>query len=299
MKTSITLIILILTGSIIAQAQPILTGVESFESWAPAESGQLPEYWDGFNRTVYFGGMPIGEVACVTKDSLDPKDGNYSAKLTSTSMMGGPAVPGILTTGDLLIDFESQTGDITGGIPFTEKPDRLVGWYKYVPTGIDTGFVRVEFLENGIQVGEGSLKLTATPTSDWFEFTVDITYDLGALPDSVNIIFITTLEDTNVPVGSVLEIDSIAFETGSLGIPTTSGNALKIYPNPTNDFLTIESDKSTIGFIQVFDLTGRIRLESDCNTAITKLDVSKLEMGLYQIVFSDSSKTETHSFIIK
>jgi hypothetical protein len=285
MKTTITLIILFLTGIICAQTQPLITGMESFESWETAESGQLPEFWDGFNRIIYFGGSPVGEVECIEKDSLDPKEGNYSVKMTSKSIMGGPAVPGILTCGDFIVDWATQSGDIEGGMPITQKPDRFVGWYKYAPNGLDSAFINVVFLENGNQVGEASIFLNSALTG-WEEFSLDVTYDAGANPDSVLVIFMTTTEQSNVPEGSVLEIDAVSFEYDNLGMNEAIRKPWEIYPNPAKESIHLKSHLNQASNAQFIDLSGRICYTAEISSSLTQIDISSLISGVYQVRLS-------------
>ncbi|MFT5778944.1 MAG: hypothetical protein ACI837_001901 [Crocinitomicaceae bacterium] len=298
MKTTITLILLFLTGTIIAQTQPLITGTESFETWETAESGQLPEFWDGFNRIILFAGSPVGEVACIEKNSLDPKDGNYSVKLTSKSIMGGPAVPGILTSGDLNVDFTTQSGDIDGGIPFTQKPDRFVGWYKYTPNGADSAYIDVAFTEDGIQVGQGSIFLTAT-SSGWAQFTVDLSYNSGANPDSMNVVFMTTTEQTVVPEGSILEIDAVSFETDNLGINNLKRTNWMVYPNPAKDLIHVKSTINQSGLAQLIDLSGRVCHTMQLNKGSTQIDISGLAPGLYQVHLSNNEGDYSTSIIVE
>lgn len=104
MKTRATITALLIAGASFAQQAEIVNGFDGFETWVNAETGELPQYWDGFNKNVMFNGMPVGTIECVAKSAADPYEGIFSAQLTSTSIMGGPAVPGILTTGDFVVD---------------------------------------------------------------------------------------------------------------------------------------------------------------------------------------------------
>jgi len=99
MKTTSMIVAVLFSGLVNAQQAELVNGFDGFENWVTAEVGELPNEWDGFNKNVQFGGMTVGTVECIEKSIVDPYEGTYSAKLTSTSIMGGPAVPGILTVG--------------------------------------------------------------------------------------------------------------------------------------------------------------------------------------------------------
>ncbi|MBD80899.1 MAG: hypothetical protein CL840_18425 [Crocinitomicaceae bacterium] len=287
MNTRLTLFTILLSGITFAYAgmahaqNPILTGLESFETWKPAEAGQLPQYWDGFNRDVVVQGRVIGQVACVEKDSSHPVEGEYSVKLTSKPILGGPAVPGILTVGQLMVDFDQRIGDVVGGIPTQIKPDRLVGSYKYSPSGSDTGMVSVWFLEKGKQVGVGNLHLLKT-TGGWAKFTVDIAFDAGAKPDSMNIMFSTSLEDTLAPAGSVLELDAISFDFNS-SVEQYNQQHFQVFPNPASTILNVKAEHQGEALIQLIDNSGRICLEMNEAPLNQQIDVSGFDPGLYHL----------------
>lgn len=54
-------------------------------------------------------------------------------------------------------------------------------------------------------------------------------------------------------------------------------NLYKVYPNPANDFITVEG--KNIELVELVDLNGKIIL----STSSTKIDISKLSRGVYQL----------------
>ncbi|MGQ0829327.1 MAG: T9SS type A sorting domain-containing protein [Bacteroidota bacterium] len=82
-------------------------------------------------------------------------------------------------------------------------------------------------------------------------------------------------------------------ETFTASIDTTSAIApidpedfayfSKVYPNPTADFITIElQQKDKIDF-QLIDLNGKIVLEGQFNENINKIDLTKLQDGIFSL----------------
>ncbi|MEN0047292.1 MAG: T9SS type A sorting domain-containing protein [Bacteroidota bacterium] len=59
-----------------------------------------------------------------------------------------------------------------------------------------------------------------------------------------------------------------------------SDNQLKIYPNPTNDWLNIQSEDAQITAIQIYDLTGK-EVFSTYGLNNNAIDISSLEQGIY------------------
>jgi len=80
------------------------------------------------------------------------------------------------------------------------------------------------------------------------------------------------------------------FTTSGLDNHPNAAN-LNIYPNPTNDLLTINVSKNTIGstFI-IFDQTGRQVMTGKLNTEATTVDFSKFTTGVYLVQVGQKSK---------
>jgi hypothetical protein len=55
---------------------------------------------------------------------------------------------------------------------------------------------------------------------------------------------------------------------------------LKVYPNPTNSIINIQSD-FTINTIELYDIQGRILSTSLENSNDVNFDISKRQNGLY------------------
>ena len=57
---------------------------------------------------------------------------------------------------------------------------------------------------------------------------------------------------------------------------------LSVFPNPTNDFLTVKnSDLSNIGKIIIYDLTGKTVLNATFDASETTLDIAAFPQGIY------------------
>jgi hypothetical protein len=297
MKTTATIIALALGTIGFTQQAEIVNGFDGFEIWVNAEAGELPEYWDGFNKDVVFNGMTVGTVESVQKNATDPYEGLFSAQITSTPIMGGPSVPGILTIGDFEVDWVAQDGDVSGGEAYTQLPQELYGQFKYTPTGIDTGFVSVWFLENGVEVGRGRFEFTET-TGGWTAFSVAIDYDQGAAPDSVNMMFSSSQsEAASIPAGSVLEIDAIGF--GSyLNTSELFQNTFTTFPNPASSNVNVSLKDDVNGDVSIVALNGTLMKKQSFQGNTVQLNVSDLASGMYQVVIESDTNRMTQRLVI-
>ena len=61
--------------------------------------------------------------------------------------------------------------------------------------------------------------------------------------------------------------------------------AVRIYPNPANDIITVENtsllNKETI--ISIYNMQGQLMLQKDIQQAKTEINISELHSGMYYI----------------
>lgn len=81
------------------------------------------------------------------------------------------------------------------------------------------------------------------------------------------------------------------------GIDELDDLELKIYPNPTESILNIESTK--LGKVKIIDALGKVILEITSKQKLTTVDLSNVENGVYSVVFYSDSKKTTQVFIKK
>ncbi len=82
-----------------------------------------------------------------------------------------------------------------------------------------------------------------------------------------------------------LGITSAKFKIGEINvINEQSRQPVKLFPNPANQILCIETDRD--GFLTVYDLSGNLILQKRY-TAFEKIDVSQLACGVYQLSLTD------------
>ncbi|MBA3899983.1 MAG: DUF2341 domain-containing protein, partial [Bacteroidetes bacterium] len=68
---------------------------------------------------------------------------------------------------------------------------------------------------------------------------------------------------------------------------------IKIYPNPSKDYITIETTNESLGNVKLSDFSGRVIFEKHFDNSSSKIDLSSLVPGFYIITFN-----QTESFKI-
>lgn len=90
------------------------------------------------------------------------------------------------------------------------------------------------------------------------------------------------------PLPSQILVTDINLNVEAINNPT---NTIKVFPNPTRDWLHIRSNQGILDYIQVCDLTGKVVLQQDnLSSNHTDLDLSKLENGLYIITIQSGNQ---------
>jgi hypothetical protein len=203
----IVLLLLLVSCFLRIPAQTVIPNA-GFESWIDQGNYEEPEYWDTPNdETVFF---PF--YTAVVMKSTDHQAGTYSAKLVTQNVFPFGNVPGFLTLGNLDIDLAGLTYSLTGGVPITDMPTHLMGYYKFFPQGGDScsiGLLLTRF-NMGVTdtIGYGYFS-THDTVADWTHFSAWIVYDTVIQPDTMNVMAISSAEETTLSEGTTLYVDEL------------------------------------------------------------------------------------------
>ena len=204
-----------------------------FESWPPGNFDN-PEHWDSPNETTQ--GFPF--FLTTVEKTTDSHSGEYAAQLTSGSILG-EVIPGLLTLGELVLDEQNPEESEFIGIPFSERPASLEGFYKYMPQEEDFGVI-------GVLLSRYNLELNAKDTiafgffqfdgqdEDFASFSVLLDYLSFAEPDSMNVVILSSASP-EMQSGSRLIIDDLSL--GYSGVPVVDlGDDVFICPGEEHVF---------------------------------------------------------------
>ncbi|MCF8357569.1 MAG: T9SS type A sorting domain-containing protein [Prolixibacteraceae bacterium] len=141
------------------------------------------------------------------------------------------------------------------------------------------------------------------------EYTFDYDYTMNQilLPNRYSYMYYSH----KIESGSEYEWDTIANELtmtnvttycyseiqGESSVRASSGNDVKVYPNPATGFVTVGLNSPTL-FFEVFSLSGE-RLISKNVMGTNRIDISALQTGLYVYKAHTDNKTIKGKFIVK
>lgn len=242
-----------------------------FESWTSQGAYEEPDGWGTYNFISDFG-LPV----LVNKDT-DAHSGSFSARLETAEVT-------FFGTVDTLASVLMLGNLDTLGKPYTQRPTEMEFFYKYSSPGADFGMVTVTLTlwddQNSTQaiIGTGEMQIDAAGT-----FTlgsVPITYDAPDMPDSVQIMFLSSAADMPIP-GSVLQVDDISFVVQNLAVENNSLQKPAVYPNPANDYLYVKTAGVEATSIEITDLSGRTVEEISISAAGGKISIAHLNRGNY------------------
>lgn len=118
-----------------------------------------------------------------------------------------------------------------GGVPYSQQPTAITGYYRYNLTGNDTAILIIIFRKNGVHIGDNLIKIRGTGNQSTFA-PFSFTVACAGTPDSLIIAAAPSNKITNKGVsnGSYIELDNLAFSGATQAIPNgnfenwTTGN---------------------------------------------------------------------------
>lgn len=177
------------------------------------------------------------------------------------------------------------------------KANSTLSAMEAIPSGIDWGYFKVYYT---IDQGENYIEIENL-TADNFTSTTDCTTFNLTIP-SAELIANTSFQlkfevDRNTSYNELLMfiIDDVVIQQANLGTSNIASNSIKLYPNPVQSILNIES-AGEVNKIEVINNLGMVVKKVDGQTAIRQLDVSNLVKGIYYIKVNEK---ETYQFIKK
>ena len=110
----------------------------------------------------------------------------------------------------------------------------------------------------------------------------------------------------NVPIGSEgdYSFTPVWLDFGTIN-GTLSANTFdisensKVYPNPTSNNITIETNNLTNVSLRVYDMNGREMMSSKLSEITNTIDISKLQTGVYVFAIASQEGSTTQKVVKK
>lgn len=262
-----------------------------FEAWGTTAGEDIqPTGWISYNVFTFSlfetsGANPTSVTQAGTPDNYQ---GNYSAKITTVTLVSNPSPADIPGTAGILY---------TGAVAFTspylfpgyssqQRPSSLTYYAKYTPVGGDSAYCAVIVTKwNGSSrdtIAYGIDGFGGTTTS-YAQRTVAMVYDPAfatTIPDTISIGF-SSSSFIAPQVGSALYVDALAF-TGYVGVDDiAANNGVSVYPNPSSTNTQFDVTVDNAAQVVVFDMAGREVARENFNGKVARVNSALLANGSY------------------
>lgn len=263
-------LLLVITTALIANtlfAQQQLQN-PGFEYWTDEGTPKAePTHWSSLKTAD-----ALASLAPRVVNRVLGRTGNYAVELEVKEAFG-VAANGILTNGQVHADFNPDNGYVFTNTSnpgwyteFLERPDSLVGWYKFAPVSGDIG--KIEILLHKGSVGQlprnsatianeiGSVRYNFdTPQTDWTRFSKAFNYKSTVASDYI-LTTITAGDSTQSKSGTKLSIDDLELIYNPLGVEDYKTQEIAI--NGSQGFLFFDVEEKDNVSYSVADVTGKI-----------------------------------------
>ena len=269
--------VLLVLSLFILSPQPLDAQIPnaSFETWTVAVPPFLPSMPVGWN-TIYFGLSPN------TIKSTQAHSGSAAVQGVTQDIGSGIIAPGYVASRVFAVN---------------QRHAALKGFYRFTSVGNDELEVVVYMSKNNLPIAAG--ESTFVPTgSTYVQFTVNIEYGDGTVPDSAQI-FITSQPPPGSEIfhaGTTFLVDDLSFSgiVNSVQTVSTAPSVFALeqnYPNPFNPSTTIRFSIAAESPVQlsVFNLIGQ--------EVARPLDERK-PAGVYAVQF-DASSLPTGTYVYR
>ncbi len=100
----------------------------------------------------------------------------------------------------------------------------------------------------------------------------------------------TGFVDTPLYIDSLFKFYKPCFYSGVQGLEENSKNEFKVFPNPFNDQIVIETEQSIGKVLYIYDNMGVVRKKRRIDENKIKIDLSELPKGIYFVEFGEQRR---------
>lgn len=251
-----------------------------FELWENVGSPTVePEEWSSLKTAD---ALAATAPTVIARDNGRPGAG-FCLKLETKSVFG-IAANGIASNGRIHADFNPENGyvftDATNAewhTVFTSRPDSLVVWYKYAPTGNDKGKVEIALHTGAGQlpgiaasnfIGSARANFTSSTNGQWMRASVPFGYGSTANPEYI-LTVVSSGDSTVSQNGSTLWVDDIQLiynaSTASLAQNAFEKSVIFI----TEETLHLKELPEGVEEVLIYDAAGKRLIKTHETSAIS------------------------------
>jgi len=211
-----------------------------------------------------------------TSKTTDAQHGSYALKITPLKIATNVYEPNAFASDD-------PTLFLPNSLPFTGRPIKLVGYYKFIKAGNDAVDIQISTTEaDGSYIAFGDFTTNTTVTSyTKFEITLDYNPATKVNPSSLLLLVrVGDFPDQSGTQGTELYLDNLHFEYGA---PTSTDNySVK---SPINVFAANKhiNFSENVSDIHVIDMVGANKMQEDGSTKT--LNAALLNAGMYIVTY--------------
>ena len=243
--------------------------------------------------------------------------GNYSATKTADAYDGNWA----LLLKNVAISANDTIGYITngifgnngpqGGMPISQNPNLVTGYYKYLPVGTDTAFAlamitRYDTAHDSTITLETEL-IKLPPVNTYTQFSIPFVYNSFPYADTLNLTFAAGNFFNNTErVGSQLFLDKLEMFYVPLKVNESymKSNSVNVFPNPGKGlyFVNLSLEKSQLVNIELYNENGQNIYSEKMNYTVNStntLDLSSYAKGVYYLKITSDNNIFNKKLIIQ
>lgn len=258
----------------------------SFESWKTNTfpNYEEPEPWNTPNPYTSLAGQ-----ICVSS-SDDAVEGNFSARMETVEISVGPNTfqsPGLVTYADFNVNVTSGEYTFSGGVLLQQRVSKLKGKYKYTGVEGDSASALIYCFKHpeGSEIDTIGVGLVFLhDAAEWTDFSVDMLYFSTALPDTFNVLLMSTgtFEIGYMPPGSVLYVDDLSLDISYDFTPENNLPEAHLYPVPAGDHLTFDLGNDQVTrILTIYDVNGQLVTQTSLNGSNPVFYSGNLTEGIY------------------
>jgi len=298
MKKICILFLTLSVYSAIAQTQIQEGGFENWTLFQKTYYEPTGGWWTSLNTLSALGG-PV-----TVSPTTDVHSGSNAAKL-ETKKWGTFLLPGLLASGSFIM----TSPYIKEGKPFTGKPFKFNGWFKYSPVNGDSAAIATFLTKYNTVTGKQdtvaqAIEVLKGNVSEYNPFSLIYEYKSAIDPDTIIIVFISSAGSGNSSgqVGSTLFIDDVNLEYSSglqeILMPEFTTD---VYPSPaTNQILLRFNTMSEEPIIcKIFSIEGQLMQSFFFFFKTHQIDVSNWSQNSYIVqVWSSGKYVSSTNFMV-